>query len=127
MTPRMLLATALLTAGAAAVIPAAGQAQPAPQQERQVLSGIASPTAAQAQAELAYLSPAVRAQVEQRATGGNTVRGVMETMLLNTVSQLFAARRVVAVDFVKGVVVVEGANNETRSFPFDVTLLQVKS
>ena len=105
---------------------AAAQAQPVPQPERQVLTGVAL-TDAQARLELNYLSPAIRAEVERRATGGNTVRGVMETMLLNSVSQAFAAQKVLAVDFIKGMVTFEGPGGQVRSYPFDVTLLQVKS
>jgi hypothetical protein len=81
---------------------------------------------AQARIELAQLSPAVRAEVLQRATAGNTVRGVLETMLLNNVSQAFASGRVVAVDFIRGVVVVEGPNSQVRAFPFNVDTLQLR-
>jgi hypothetical protein len=116
--------TGAATAALLFAFPVVGNAQQAGA-ERQVLTNL-NLTEAQARAELAYLAPNVRAEVERRATQGNTIRGVMETMLLNSVSQLFAAQKVVAVDFVKGVVVFEGANGQVRTYPFDATLLQVK-
>jgi hypothetical protein len=114
-----------------AVLPfvaATAEAQaPTASQEAQTMRNMPALTEAQARAELGYLSPAVRVEVERRATGGNTLRGVMETMLLNNVSQLFASSKVVAVDFTKGVVVVEGTNGQIRAYPFDVTTLQLRS
>ena len=50
-------------------------------------------------AELAQLSPKLRAEVEARMTGGQTVRGILETMLLNNISMLFVTSKVTAVDF----------------------------
>ena|SRR5271166_796285 len=77
--------------------------------------------------ELAQLTPQLRSQVEARMTGGQTVRGILETMLLNNISQLFAANRVVAVDFDKGVAVVEGTNGQIKAFNFDVATLVIKA
>jgi hypothetical protein len=77
--------------------------------------------------ELAQLNPQLRGQVEARMTGGQTARGILETMLLNNISALFATNRIVAVDFEKGVVVVDGTNGQMRSFTFDVTTLVIKS
>jgi hypothetical protein len=48
-------------------------------------------------------------------------------MLLNNISQLFAANRVVAIDFDKGVAVVEGTNGQAKAFNFDVATLVVKA
>jgi hypothetical protein len=78
-------------------------------------------------AKLAQLTPQLRSQVEARMTGGQTVRGILETMLLNNISQLFAANRVVAIDFDKGVAVVEGTNGQAKAFNFDVATLVVKA
>ncbi len=78
-------------------------------------------------AELGQLSPQVRSQVEGRMTGEQSVRGILETMLLNNTSVMFATNRVVAVDFDKGVEVVEGKNGEIKAFPFDVETLAIKS
>lgn len=122
---RSILSLTALVVGVVLLDPAPSAAQGTPTAERQALTS-AGLTEAQARAELNYLSPAVRAQVEQRATGGNTVRGVMETMLLNNVSQLFAAQKVLAVDFIKGIVVFEGPGGQVRSYPFDATVLEVK-
>jgi len=76
-------------------------------------------------AELAQLTPQLRYQVEARMTTGRTVRGILETIRLNNISQLFAANRVVAIDFDKGVVA--GANGEVKAFNFDVATLVIKS
>src|SRR5215469_16654737 len=72
------------------------------------------------EAELAQLAPDLRAQVEARITNGQTVRGVLETMLLNNISALFAAQRVEAVDFEKGIAVFAMANGSLKLVPFDV-------
>jgi hypothetical protein len=94
-----------------------------------VLSGAASAAiTAHEQAELDALTPAVRAEVEARLAGGQqTVRGILDTMLLNSISLLFASGRIVAADFDTGVVVVEGTNAQVRAFNFDVTTLVVKT
>jgi hypothetical protein len=79
------------------------------------------------QAELAQLSPAMRSQVETRMTGKQTVRGIVETMLLNNISKLFAAKRVVAVDFEIGVVTAEGKDGSIRTFPFEIPTLVIRN
>ena len=76
------------------------------------------------QAEIGQLSPALQAEVRTRmATGGQKVSEILDTMLLNSVSKIFASGRVVAADFNKGVVVTEGTNGQMRSFNFDVATL----
>ena len=84
--------------------------------------------------ERAYLSEmdaATRAEVEKRATGGNTISGVIETMLLNS-NQMTkhgkagGAITVVAVDFVRGVVVIQTAPNQYEPVRFDPKTLQVQ-
>ena len=91
-------------------------------------SGTASAYEATAfeKAELALMSPQLRKQVEDRLTGEQTVRGILETMLLNKISLQFATNRVVAADFDRGVVVVEGKKDEFKVFPFDVVTLEIK-
>ncbi len=78
------------------------------------------------QAELAQLSPNLRSQVETRLTGEQTVRSFLDVMLLNNISADFATNKVVAADFDKGVVVVEGKNGDLNSYPFDVATLVIK-
>lgn len=77
-------------------------------------------------AELGQLNPDLRAQVEARMVNGQTVRGILEMMLLNNISLLSASNMVVAIDFDKGISVVERTNGQVRAFPFDVTMLVVK-
>ena len=77
-------------------------------------------------AELAQLSPQLRGQVKARLSREQTVRGILETMLLNNVSLMFASNRLVAVDFDKGMVVAEGKNDQLELFPFDVVTLAIK-
>jgi hypothetical protein len=78
-------------------------------------------------AELAQLTPDLRKEVESRMVNGQTVRGILETMLLNNLSLLFASNRVVAADFDKGVVAVEGKNNEIKTYPFDIATLVIRN
>ncbi len=78
-------------------------------------------------AELDQLSPQLRSQVEARLGSGQTVHGILETMLLNNVSQKFASGRIVATDFQRGDIVVENASGQMKVFPFDVATLAVKS
>jgi len=77
-------------------------------------------------AELAQLSPQLRSQVEARLVSGQTVHGVLETMLLNNVSQEFASDHVVATDFERGDVVVENGSGQMKAFPFDVATLAIR-
>jgi hypothetical protein len=77
-------------------------------------------------AELDQLSPALRHRVEQRLGSGETVRGILDTMLLNNVSQDFASQRIVATDFQQGDVVVQGTNGQLRVFPFDTATLVLR-
>ena len=77
-------------------------------------------------AELAQLSPQLRSKVEARLAGGETVHGILETMLLNDVSQGFASGHVVATDFRRGDIVVESRSGQMKVFPFDVATLAIK-
>jgi hypothetical protein len=78
------------------------------------------------QAELAQLSPPTQAQVKAQTTGGNTQRGVMETMLLNSAPASLTADRLVAVDFRKAVCVFQLQNGSLKSVPFDTATLRIK-
>ncbi|WP_395396415.1 hypothetical protein WBP07_21215 (plasmid) [Novosphingobium sp. BL-8A] len=87
------------------------------------LAGLPSPTMAQPPARsafdravLAQLDAPTRAAVEQRAVKGNTVTGVVGTMLLNNYYAAGArkpgeALTVVAVDFARGAVVFRRSAN----------------
>ena len=77
-------------------------------------------------AELEQFSPSLRSQVEARRVSSQTVHGVLETMLLNNVSQEFASGDVVATDFQRGDVVVVSAGGQIKVFPFDVATLAIK-
>src|SRR4051794_15498175 len=73
-------------------------------------------------AVLGELNPDKRAEVQSRATAGNTVRTVLETMLLNNIKLQYPANRIVALDFGRGVAVVETAENRTCSSPVTMGL-----
>ena len=77
-------------------------------------------------AELDQLSPQLRQDVEARMVSGQSVHGVLDTMLLNRVSSDFATRRIVATDFQRGDVVVEGTNGQLKVFPFDTATLVIR-
>jgi hypothetical protein len=79
------------------------------------------------QAELAQLSPQLRSEVEARLGSGQTVHAILETMLLNSLSQEFASGHVVATDFRRGDIVEESKSGQMKVFPFDVATLVVKS
>jgi hypothetical protein len=83
-----------------------------------------SPTAVE-QAELAGLSPDLRAQVLQRATGGNSVTEVLQVMLLNNIKAKQPANQIVAMDWEKGVAVVEAAAGGMSVVHFDPKTLQM--
>ena len=79
------------------------------------------------QAEINMLTPALQAEVKSRmAVGGQKVSEILDTMLLNSVSKVFASGRVVAADFNNGVVVTQGANGQMRAFNFDPATLVTK-
>lgn len=80
-----------------------------------------TPSPAFERALLGEMDAATRAEVEKRATAGNTISGVIATTLLNDnqMARHGKARgpiSVVAVDFVRGVVVIQNASNEPVRF-----------
>jgi hypothetical protein len=80
------------------------------------------------QAELAGLSPATLAQVKARmAQGGQTVTEILQTMLLNNIKSTFPGGRIVALDFGRGIAVVQTAAGGMRAVNFDTTTLVMKS
>lgn len=89
-------------------------------------SAIAMPPTSLEKAELSMLSPAKQKEVLSRATGGNTVDGVIETMLLNQISDEFAQGNVVGVDFDDAVFVVRNKKGQLRVYEFDTVNLILK-
>ncbi len=80
------------------------------------------------QAELAGLTPQKRAEVQQRMSqGGQKVEEILTTMLLNNIKAKYPANRIVAMDFGRGVAVVELPNGQMRTVNFDTTTLAIKS
>lgn len=86
----------------------------------------ATPITPVQKAELAQLSPAMRQKVEARLGHGQTVRGVLDTMLLNSVSHDFADGKIVATDFDRGTVVVQDKDGGMHSVPFTVETLEIR-
>ena len=78
------------------------------------------------QAELAGLSAEKRAEVQARAVNGNTVYEVLTTMLLNGIKVKHPASRIVALDFNRGIAVVQLADGKMDSVNFDTTTLAIK-
>lgn len=84
-----------------------------------------SPTALE-QAQLAELSTDLRTQVQARATGGNSVTEVLQVMLLNNIKAKEPANQIVAMDWGKGVAVVQAAAGGMTVVHFDPKTLQIK-
>ncbi|HEY9347981.1 MAG TPA: hypothetical protein VIQ53_21835 [Inquilinus sp.] len=79
------------------------------------------------QAELAGLTPEKRAEVQKRATeGSNTVSEVLQTILLNGIKSKHPASRIVALDFARGIAVVEMQNGGMSAVNFDTTTLAIR-
>jgi hypothetical protein len=71
-------------------------------------------------AELEGLAPALRAEVLARAANpGNSIRGVLETILLNAIQARYPASRIVALDMGRGVAAIATAENQLRAVTFD--------
>jgi hypothetical protein len=83
-----------------------------------------SPTALE-QAELAGLNPDLRAQVQARATGGNSITEVLQVMLLNNIKIKHPASQIVAMDWGKGVAVVDVPAGGMAVVKFDPKTLQI--
>ena len=79
------------------------------------------------QAELADLTPELRAQVEARAVNGNSVTEVLQVMLLNNIKIKHQASQIVAMDWAKGVAVVQLPNGKLEVANFEPRTLQIKN
>jgi hypothetical protein len=78
------------------------------------------------QAELAGLNPDLRAQVQQRATGGNSVTEVLQVMLLNNIKAKEPATQILAMDWGRGVAVVDVPGRGMTVVHFDPKTLQMQ-
>src|SRR5271166_2856145 len=78
------------------------------------------------QAELAGLSPELQAQVKARAVGGNSITEVLQVMLLNNIKVKHEASQIVALDWAKGVAVVQLPNGGMAVVHFDPKTLQIE-
>lgn len=79
-------------------------------------------------AVLASVTPTLRTEIEMRAKQpGQKVSEIIDTILLNKISLAFANGKIVATDYEKGVVVVEGPGGLLRVFRFDVVTLDLKA
>ena len=83
-----------------------------------------SPTALE-QAEVAGLSPELRAQVQARAVGGNSVTEVLQVVLLNNIKIKHPASQIVAMDWARGVTVVKLPQGGMQAVHFDLATLQI--
>lgn len=78
------------------------------------------------EAELAGLSPEKRAEVEARVVGGNTVYEVLQTILLNNIKAKHPGNRIAALDFNRGIAIVEVPGGAMKAVNFDTTTLAIK-
>jgi hypothetical protein len=79
------------------------------------------------QAELAGLSPQLRAEVEARMKGGGqTVYEILKTTLLNRIKAKHLGSEIVALDFNRGIVIVRTPGGRLRSSRFDTTTLELR-
>ena len=88
------------------------------------------PSPAFERAFLGEMDAATRAEVEKRATAGNTISGVIATILLNNYQSANPGKAVgplsvVAVDFVRGVVVIHTGTNQYEPVRFDPKTLSI--
>jgi len=95
-----------IIAAAVAVVALAGSAEAAQRlskQDQQILS---------------QLSPQARNEVLSRLTPGETVEGIVETMALNRLSLLYAEGRIIDVDVIQGIAVVQYPDGTIKKMPF---------
>jgi hypothetical protein len=79
------------------------------------------------QAELAGLTPQTRAEVQTRlAKGGQTVSEILTTMLLNGIKAKHPASSIVALDFGRGIAVVNLASGGMAAVHFNTTTLAIE-
>ena len=116
---RVIIACVALAAMDVMAIPVHAQPPPPP-----------TPSPAFERAFLGEMDAATRAEVEKRATDGNTISGVIATMLLNrsqmaTHSKAGTPITIIAIDFVRGVVVIQNGPNQYEPVRFDPKTLRI--
>ena len=116
---RVIIACVALAAMSPMGLPVQAQTPPPP-----------TPSPAFERAYLGEMDAATRAEVEKRATGGNSISGVIATTLLNDNQMASHGKAgepisVVAVDFVRGVVVIQNGTNQYEPVRFDPKTLRV--
>jgi hypothetical protein len=89
-------------------------------------SARAEPPTSLEKAELSMMSVAKQKEVLARAYAGNTVDGVIETMLLNQLSDEFAQGNVVGVDFDDAVFIVRNKKGQLKAYEFETLTLTLK-
>ncbi len=119
MNRRHVVAAGIALAAMGVMAPVRAQTPPPP-----------TPSPAFERAFLSEMDEATRAEVEKRATGGNSISGVIATMLLNnsqmaTHSKAGTPISVVAIDFIRGVVVIQNGPNQYEPVRFDPKTLRV--
>lgn len=95
------------------------------------LAGLAAPALAMPptsleKAELSMMSVEKQKQVLARATGSNTVDGVVETMLLGQLTDGFAQGAVISVDFDDAVFIVRNKKGQLKAYDFEPLTLTLK-
>ncbi|HEY2616996.1 MAG TPA: hypothetical protein VGI78_06635 [Acetobacteraceae bacterium] len=79
------------------------------------------------QAELAGLSSEKKAEVQARlGQGGQTVTEILQTILLNSIKLKHPASKIVALDFNRGIAVVQLTDGKMSPVQFDATTLAIK-
>ena len=103
-----------LIAAAVTAVALVGSAQAAQQmsaQDRQLLS---------------QLTPQARQEVMSRLGPGQSVREIVETMVLNRLSAMYAEGKVVEVDVITGVATIQYKDGTTKKVPFKVEEIVVR-
>jgi hypothetical protein len=75
---------------------------------------------------LSQLSPQARSEVLSRLTPGETVEGIVETMALNRLSQLYAEGKVVELDVIQGIATIQYKDGTRKQVPFKIEELIIR-
>lgn len=112
---------------AALALAASALATPAFSQNTPV-TGIGDVPAPMVRAIQEMVSPATLRELQARATGGNTMEGVLETTLLNNLQLIDPGTRgahIIAIDFTRQVVVAAVGDQAPKVYHFDRSTLTV--